>query len=171
MKNWVQRLDARLDELGDRLAAKEVRFPTDLVGGIVFFLFAAVILLILPQQVTISEKDLVNGRMFPRLLMIVMMVCCALLAGKEIYKLVKKLPITHKTVNLLVEVKALIIMAVLVLTYVICRVTDKFVAGAVFCCLGFLLYFRCRKPLYYAVTVATAVVIWAAFRFGLNVNF
>lgn len=171
MKNWVDRLDARLDTIGASLAKKEIRIPTDLVGGILFFLFAIVILLVMPQQVTISEKDVVNGRMFPRLLMIAMMVCCALLIGKELYKMAKKLPITYKTVNLLVEVKALIILAILVLTYIICRVTNLFVAGSIFCCLGFLLYFRCRKPLYYGITVVLAVAIWAAFRFGLNVNF
>ena len=101
MKNWVDRLDARLDAIGANLAKKEVHIPTDLAGGILFFLFAIVILLVTPQQVTISEKDIINGRMFPRLLMIVMMVCCALLIGKELYKIARKLPITYKTVNLL----------------------------------------------------------------------
>ena len=171
MKNWVDRLDARLDAIGANLAKKEVHIPTDRAGGILFFLFAIVILLVTPQQVTISEKDIINGRMFPRLLMIVMMVCCALLIGKELYKIARKLPITYKTVNLLVEIKALVLLAILVLTYVVCRVTNLFAAGSVFCCIGFLLYFRCKKPLYYAVTVILAVAIWAAFRFGLNVNF
>ena len=170
-KNWVDRLDARLDAIGANLAKKEVHIPTDLAGGILFFLFAIVILLVTPQQVTISVKDIINGRMFPRLLMIVMMVCCALLIGKELYKIARKLPITYKTVNLLVEIKALVILAILVLTYAVCRVTNLFAAGSVFCCIGFLLYFRCKKPLYYAVTVILAVAIWAAFRFGLNVNF
>ena len=114
MKNWVDRLDARLDAIGANLAKKEVHIPTDLAGGILFFLFAIVILLVTPQQVTISEKDIINGRMFPRLLMIVMMVCCALLIGKELYKIARKLPITYKTVNLLVEIKALVILAILV---------------------------------------------------------
>ena len=68
MKNWVDRLDARLDAIGANLAKKEVHIPTDLAGGILFFLFAIVILLVTPQQVTISEKDIINGRMFPRLL-------------------------------------------------------------------------------------------------------
>ena len=76
-----------------------------------------------------------------------------------------------KNINLLVEVKALEILAILLLTYVICRVTDLFVAGAIFCSLAFLIYFRCRKLSYYAITLTVAVLIWIAFRFGLNVNF
>ena len=53
----------------------------------------------------------------------------------------------------------------------LCRVTDLFVVGAVFCALAFLVYFRCKKPLYYVITVGLAVGIWAAFRFLLNVRF
>ena len=33
------------------------------------------------------------------------------------------------------------------------------------------IYFRCKKPSYYAVTLGLAVIIWVAFRFGLNVDF
>ena len=161
----------KLDKLGARLQAKEVRIPVDLTVGIVFFLFAGVVLLIMPQQVAISERDVVNGRAFPTLLMGLMMFCCALLVGKEIYKIIKKQPLEYKTVNLLVEVKALIILAILIVSYLLARWTDLFVVGAVFCALAFLLYFRCKKPSYYVITVGMAVGIWAAFRFLLNVSF
>jgi hypothetical protein len=160
-----------MDEWGKNLQEKEIRVPVDLVTGIVFFLFALVILLVIPQQVTISEKDVVNGRAFPTLLMVVMMICCAALVGKELYKLATHQSLNWKTINLLVEAKALVILMILVLTYVLCRVTGLFVVGAVFCCVGFLLYFRCEKKSYYVITVALAVVIWAAFRFVLGIDF
>ena len=38
------------------------------------------------------------------------------------------------------------------------------------CCFP-MMYFRCRKPSYYAITLGMAVAIWAAFRFGLGVSF
>ena len=34
-----------------------------------------------------------------------------------------------------------------------------------------LFFFRCKKPMYYAIVLAAAVAIWAAFRFGLGVLF
>ena len=37
--------------------------------------------------------------------------------------------------------------------------------------LAFLLFFRCKKPLYYAITVSMAVLIWVVFHFVLNVSF
>ena len=168
---WVNEFHVRMDRWGERLSKKELRIPVDLTVGVLFFLFALAILYVLPQQVAISEKDTVNGRAFPTLLMVVMMICCAMLVGKEIYKLITKQPLNWKVINLQTELKALVILAILVVTYLLCRFTDRFVGGAIFCCLGFLVYFRCKKPSYYVITLTFAVAIWAAFRFVLNVDF
>lgn len=171
MKALIERLDARLDSMGERLAKKNFTVPVDLTAGILFFLFGVFVLAVTPTQVTISDKDVVNGRAFPTMLMVLMMICCVFLIGKEIYRLVRRQPLTAKTINLLVEVKALIIFCILLISFLICKYTERFVIGAVFCCLGFLVYFRCKKPAYYAITVALAVAIWAAFRYLLKVNF
>ena len=128
-------------------------------------------LLVMPDQVAVSEKDVVNGRAFPTLLMVVMMLCCAMLVGKELYKLATKQPLNWKVINVQVEMKAMVILAILVGTWLLSRLTGLFVVGAVFCCLGFLLYFRCRKKSYYVITLVLAVAIWAAFRFALGVDF
>ncbi len=171
MKDKIARMDARLDAWGEKLSQKNIRYPADLVTGIVFLVFSIVILLIMPKQVAISEKDVVDGRAFPTLLMYVMMACSVALIGKEVYKLATKQRLQMKTLNLLVEVKALIIMLILVGTYLIAKFTNLFVLGAIFCCLAFLIYFRCKKKSYYVITLVLAVSIWAAFRFVLGVNF
>ena len=160
-----------MDSWGRKLHEKEIWVPIDLVTGVLFFLAALVILLVMPDQVAVSEKDVVNGRAFPTLLMVVMMLCCAMLVGKELYKLATKQPLNWKAINVQVEMKALVILAILVGTWLLSRLTGLFVVGAVFCCLGFLLYFRCRKKSYYVITLVLAVAIWAAFRFALGVDF
>ena len=137
----------------------------------VFFLVALVILLVMPDQVAVSEKDVVNGRAFPTMLMVVMMLCCAMLVAKELYKLAPRQPLNWKVINVQIEMKALVILAILIGTWALSKITGLFVVGAVFCCLGFLLYFRCRKKSYYAITLVLAVAIWAAFRFVLGVGF
>lgn len=76
-----------MDAWGRKLYEKEIRIPIDIVTGVVFFLFGLVILLVMPDQVAISEKDVINGRAFPTLLMVLLLLCCAMLAGKELYKL------------------------------------------------------------------------------------
>lgn len=163
--------DSRLDGIGESLKEKEVKLPTDMIGAALFMVLGMIILLIMPSQVPISEGDVVDGRVFPTMLMMLMIGCSALLLAQNIMKLVKKQEIHICTLNLLTEVKALIILIILFGTYLICSLTDLFVLGALFCCVGFLLYFRCRKKSYYAITLGLAVVIWAAFRFGLNVRF
>ena len=168
---WVELFNSRMDSWGRMLHEKELRIPVDLVTGVVFFLFSLVILLVMPDQVAVSEKDVVNGRAFPTMLMVVMMLCCAMLVGKELYKLATRQPLNWKVINIQVEVKALVILAILVLTWFLSKITGLFVVGAVFCCLGFLLYFRCRKKSYYIITLTLAVAIWAAFRFALGVDF
>lgn len=161
----------KIDRLCRRMGEKELRIPVDLTAGVVFFLLGAAVMLLMPSQVAVSERDVVNGRAFPELLMTLMMICCAGLIVKDVVKIIRKQPLTYKTINLLTEVKALIIIAILVITYLLCRATDLFVVGAVFCALAFLIFFKCKKPLYYVITVGMAVGIWAAFRFLLNVRF
>ena len=171
MSKWVEQFNGRMDTWGRKLHEKEIRVPIDLVTGVVFFLLGLGVLLVMPDQVAVSEKDVVNGRAFPTMLTIVMLLCCAMLIGKELYKLATKQPLNWKVINIQVEIKALVILGILVVTYLLSKLTGLFVIGAVFCCLGFLLYFRCRKKSYYVITLLLAVSIWAAFRFALNVDF
>ena len=170
-ENFLDRFYARLDGLGEKLQTKEFRIPVNITAGVVFFLFALFILAVMPQQVPISEGDAINGRSFPTLLMAVMMLCCAGLVLKDVYKIITKKPIEWKVINLNTEVKALVIFIILLISFFLCIVTDLFVVGSIFCCLGFLIYFRCKKPSYYAITLGIAVIIWVAFRFGLGVEF
>lgn len=171
MSKWVEQFNGRMDAWGRKLHEKEIRIPIDLVTGILFFLLGLGVLLVMPDQVAISEKDVVNGRAFPTMLTVVLLLCCAMLIGKELYKLATKQPLNWKVINIQVEIKALIILGILVVTYLLSKLTELFVVGAIFCCLGFLLYFRCRKKSYYVITLVIAVAIWAAFRFALGVDF
>lgn len=171
MSKWVNDFNSNMDSLGDRLRDKEIRVPIDLTAGIVAILFSLFIFAVMPDQVAISEKDVVNGRAFPTLLMSVMLICGIVLVGREILKLMRKQPLEWKVINVQTEAKALVIFLILSFTYFLSRLTGLFVIGAVFCCIGFLLYFRCRKKSYYALTITLAVIIWAVFRFVLNVDF
>lgn len=171
MSKWVNDFNSNMDSLGDRLRDKEIRVPIDLTAGIVAILFSLFIFAVMPDQVAISEKDVVNGRAFPTLLMSVMLICGIVLVGREILKLMRKQPLEWKVINVQTEAKALVIFLILFFTYFLSRPTGLFVIGAVFCCIGFLLYFRCRKKSYYALTITLAVIIWAVFRFVLNVDF
>ena len=145
--------EKKLDELATRMKEKEISIPTDLAGSILFFLLGTVLFFMLPSQVPISENDVINGRVFPKLLFSLMMICSAVLIIQNIIKISKKQPVQVSTFNLLTEVKALMILTILFITYFICRITDLFVLGAIFCSIAFLVYFRCKKRSYYAITM------------------
>ena len=174
MKDRVSQFWTRMDRWGERLSQKELRIPVDLTVGVVFFLFALAILLVMPQQVAISEKDTVDGRAFPTLLMVVMMLCCAALVVKELYKLATKQPMSWKVINLNTELKALVVLAILVVSYLLSRATDLFVVGAIFCCLGFLVYFRLFLPVTYTMTAIPGMMfllgIYCAGGYGGSVS-
>lgn len=165
--SWEQ----KLDQIGERLKAREITLPTDMIGAGLFIIIGIILLMIMPSQVPVSDTDVVNGRAFPTMLMVLMIVCSGILLIKNMIKMAKKEPMHTCTVNLLTEVKALIILGILFVTYLVCRLSGLFVIGAVFCSLAFLVYFRCKKKLYYGITVGMAVAIWAAFRFLLGVIF
>ena len=171
MKNFIANAEKKLDAWGEKLEKINIMYPSDLVTGVLFLVVSVVILLIMPQQVVVSEKDVVNGRAFPTMLAYLMMAMSLLMTGNELVKLITKKPLVTKTVNALVEVKALVLIAILIVTYLLAKVTDLFVIGGLFCAVAFLVFFRCKKKSYYAITVTAAVLIWVVFRFVLNVSF
>ena len=119
MKNLIERAEAKLDEWGAKLEQKNIEYPVDLICGILFLVIGIV-------QVQISEKDVVNGRAFPTMLIWLMLAMSALLVGREAYNMVMHRPTKTKTLNLLVETKALVIVLILVVTYLLAEVTDLF---------------------------------------------
>lgn len=167
---WVQRIDRTLDGMGAKLQKRQWNIPTDLLGGILFLLFGLAMLFIIPDQIEIKKKEIVNGRAFPNLLMYIMIACSVVLIVTQIVKIVRKQPVKTTAINLLVEVKALLLFLFMLVYYFVCQRTNFAVGSCVFVVL-MLLFFRCKKPLYYAVTLSAAVLIWAAFRFGLGVLF
>ena len=171
MKKFLERTEKKLDTWAMKLAGINLSYPVDLVCGILFLLIGIALLLAMPQQVKISEKDVVNGRAFPTMLVWVMLAMSAILVGREGLNVLRHQPMRMKQLNLLTEVKALTIVLILFVTYLLAKTTGLFVLGGVFCALAFLVYFRCKRKSYYAITLAAAVIIWAVFRFVLGVNF
>lgn len=170
-KGFVAALDAKLDAIGDKLKKIEWKVPTDLLGGVIFLLFGLAMLYIIPMQIEIKKKELVNGQAFPNLLMYVMVACSIILIVNQVLKLLRKEPVKTTTINLLVEVKAVLIFLAMIVFWLVAEKSGNFAVGSAVFGLLMLFIFRCKKPMYYAIVLVAAVVIWAAFRFGLGVLF
>lgn len=171
MNEFMKKTDAWLDKTGEKLAKKEITIPTDIAGAVCFFFVGILLLLCIPGQVTVGKDEVVSGAAFPTYLCYIMLGGSVIVFIQNLLKIYRKEEIEKKTINALVEVKALIIFAILLIFWFLCNVTDLFVVGALFCAVSFLFFFRCKKKSYYAITIAFAVGIWAVFKFILNVNF
>lgn len=171
MNFLLDKLDLLRAASKERFGGCNYSYPSNLTAGLVTAIIAIIMLLVIPSQIEISEKDAVNGRVFPQLLMVLMLICSSWLILKDVYRLMIHRPLEMKTINLYTELKALMIILILVGTYLIDVCTDMFLLGSIFCVLAFLIYFNCRKWLYYLISLSLAVLIWLAFNFGLGVNF
>lgn len=171
MKDLVNRIDRWLDESGEKLKKHEWEIPLDLTGGILFLIVGIAIMVIIPQQIVVKKKEVINGQAFPRLLVFLMIGCSLILIVREVIKLVRHEELRKVKLNLLVEIRALIIFVNMLVYYVICKVTGQFLIGSCVFVVLMLFFFRCKKWHYYAITLAAAVFIWVAFHYGLNVNF
>ena len=170
-RGLIAGIDAKLDAIGEKLKKKEWKVPTDLLGGVLFLILGLVMLYIIPLQVEVKKRELVNGKAFPNLLMYVLIACSIILIINQVAKIMRKEEIKTTTINLLVEVKAILIFASMVIFWLIAEGTGVFAIGAAVFGLLMLFIFRCKKPLYYVIVLIAAVAIWAAFRFGLGVLF
>lgn len=104
--------------------------PTDLLGGVLFLIFGLVMLWLIPQQIEIKKKELVNGRAFPNLLMYVMIACSIILIVQQVIKLARGQEVKLTTVNLLVEVKALLIFLAMIVFCFVAKTSGNFAVGA-----------------------------------------
>ena len=170
-KGFMAALDAKLDAIGDKLKKKEWKVPTDLLGGVIFLVFGLAMLYIIPLQIEVKKKELVNGQAFPKLLMYIMIACSVILIVNQVLKMLRKEPVKTTTINLLVEVKAVLIFLSMIVFWLVAEKTGNFAIGSAVFGVLMLFFFRCKKPLYYAIVLIAAVAIWAAFRFGLGVLF
>lgn len=166
----IKKIDDWLYQKGAILKEKEITFPSGLVGSVIFLILSGILWLVLPSQIQESGSDVVSGRAFPSMLIILIAICAIAVIITECIKIIKKEPLQTMTINLLVEVKALIIFLLMLVFYFLAKYVH-FALGAVTCAIGINLFFRCKKTSYYVISCVAALLIWAAFEFGLNVRF
>ncbi len=162
--------ETKLSKYKKFLSSKQLKYPVNLTAGIIMFIIAIIVLRVIPKYITISDSDAIDGASFPKLLMYVVIVCSIVICAIEIKKIIKKEPITYKTINLFVEVKALFLLLLFVGFYLINVFTKIFVLGACFFSIGFLVFSGCKKKLYYIVVIIFSFGIWLLFRYFLNVR-
>ena len=168
-REFLQRIDSWLDATGEKLEKKKVRLYVDIITPIIFIIFAVAVLLAMPKQIALLSSGSINERSFPTLLMLLIIICGVVLLIKEIYNIISKKKANIVETTVLVEVKALIILGILVLYWLLMGLIG-FIISSILLGLAMLMFFRVKKPSYYIIVSVVAVLIGVFFRYVLNVR-
>ena len=152
------------------LEKKEITYPVNLAASVVCFIFAIIVLNIIPKYIQMSKDESIDGTSFPKLLMYIIIGCSIVLAAIEVKKIIRKETLVYQSLNLFVELKVFIILLLYFIFYLLNVVTNIFLIGASFFSIGFLIFFKCKKKRYYIITLVCTLAIWLLFRFFLNVR-
>ena len=167
--HMLKKLDGKVDRIGESLEGRSVNFYPSLVGPLVFLAFAVGAFLLMPSQVKVQENMATTARTFPTLLLQIMIAGSVVLLVTEIAKIVRKTAIEVIRVELLTEIKALIILVMLGL-YALAMPRIGFIASSLLFSVAMLYYFRVKKGSYYLVVVIAALAIGVIFRYLLGVR-
>ena len=168
-REFFQRIDSWLDATGEKLEKKKIRLYVDIITPIIFIIFAVAVLLAMPSRIALLSSSSINERSFPTLLMFLIIICGVVLLGKEIFNIVAKKKVNIVETTALVEVKALIILGILVLYWLLMGLIG-FIISSILLGLAMLMFFRVKKPSYYIIVSVVAVLIGVFFRYVLNVR-
>lgn len=168
-REFIQRIDSWLDATGEKLEKKKVKLYVDILTPIIFIIFAVAVLLAMPKQIALLSSGSINERSFPTLLMFLIIICGVVLLIKEIYNIISKKKANIVETTVLVEVKALIILGILVLYWLLMGLVG-FIVSSILLGLAMLMFFRVKKPSYYIIVSVVAVLIGVFFRYVLNVR-
>lgn len=167
--DFLSRLDGRIESWTLRFRGKKIRYYPTLVGAGCFFLLSVGIFVLMPAQIKVQPDQTINARTFPAVLAAIMLFGSIYLGGKDLYRLIRRLPVEDAELDLLTELRAAAILGLLILFALLMKIAG-FIPSAVVFSLLMLRYFKIRSFSYHALVAAAAVLIGVVFRYVLNVR-
>ncbi|MGE4584852.1 MAG: tripartite tricarboxylate transporter TctB family protein [Sphaerochaeta sp.] len=165
----LRSLDEKLTEWGRILEGKTVRFHPSLVGPVLFLAIGILGFVVMPSQVKIQEGNATTARTFPTLMLLIIIVCSVILLAREVLNIIRGQEQNVVILDLLTEVKALLLLVMLLLYTLLIPVLGFILTSMLF---GFamLVFFRIRKWSYYLIVTLAALGIGLLFQVVLNVR-
>ncbi len=165
----IKQLDEKIDLFAERIKDTKTRFYPTIVGPVLFIIFSIAVLLIMPSQIKIRTDQIITARTFPSMLMFIILASSLALLGKELFKVIRKKPIEVHELELLTEIKALILLGLLILYAVLMQVLG-FIGSSVLYSVLMMYYFRVKNWRYYLIVITCAIAIGLIFRHVLLVR-
>lgn len=169
MKNFLDSIDLFIDNTGKKLEKHEMNVPINIIGAILFIIISLICLKLVPSQIKVNTTATITARTFPVLMLRIVLLFSVVLLLKDGISLLRKKEIEMKVMNLLVEVRALIILAMLVIFLVLLHFSS-FIASSIIFGILMLFYFRSRKLSSYIIICSAAIIIGVLFQYLLKVR-
>lgn len=166
---FFDKINNGLDNIGAKLEGKKIRFNANIVGAIIFIIFSSVFILLMPNQIKVTEASSINAQTFPKLLLQIILLSASFILIKEIVKLVMKKECEVIELDLLTEIRACLIF-LMFLGYFFMLKPFGFIISSIIFGLAMTFYFRVRKWYYYLIVTFCAVIIGIAFKYLLHVR-
>ncbi len=169
MNRFIEKIDNFIDNKAKRLEAHSVQIPINTVGSILFIIVSAILLYLVPSQIKINTTAQITAQTFPVLMLRIMLIFSIILLLKEIVAIIRKTEREYKEINLLVEVKFLILLFLLILFLVMLHYISFILSSIIFGIL-MLFYFRAKKISSYLIIIFAAILIGYLFQNVLHVR-
>ena len=169
MNHLFTQLNAAIDRFSTKWEGRQVRFYPSLVGPVLFLLASIAGYVLMPSQVKIQEGTATTARTFPSLMLTLILVCSVVLILQEVIKIIRRQPIEVIMLDVMTEIRAIIILALLVLYALLIPLLGFIVTSMLFG-LAMLGFFRVKKWGYYLIVALSALAIGLLFQGVLNVR-
>ncbi|QTQ15386.1 tripartite tricarboxylate transporter TctB family protein [Treponema parvum] len=166
---FFDKINKGLDDIGERLEGKTISFNANILGSLLFIIFSSVFIFIMPEQIKITGSSAINAQTFPLLLLRIILFCSIFIFVKEVIKIIAKKKTEKVTVEILTELRALLIFIILLAYFFTIKLLGFIVSSMIFG-IAMTFYFRVRKWHYYLIVLASAVIIGLVFREALHVR-
>jgi putative tricarboxylic transport membrane protein len=165
----IDGMEKTLDRWGEGLEKKKFRLYPGIAASVLFIALPLLILFLMPDQIKIREGQRITAGTFPSMMAFIMLGGALLNLARELWKLVRreKLPVIE--IRLHTEIKALILLAFLIIYAALMPLTGFSIASAVYGIL-MLFYFRIRDWRYYLLITVLALSIGFLFKNLLHVR-
>ncbi len=150
----------------------KIKYNSEIISGGLFVIVAAVLYLLLPSQINTLEKSTVNAATMPRIAIVGLLICSVLLLIQGIFSEKKEVVIDSEfwsRENTKKELRS-VLFAFILIVYGLLFQPIGYILDTLLLVTVILLYYHCRKVLYYVISCVTVILVYLVFTQLLNVN-
>ncbi len=151
---------------------KKISYNHEIISGGIFAILAAIMWFLVPEQIQTIEQSSINAQTFPRIAIAGLFIFSTALCIQGLRR-PKKTVVFDNTLwqseNFKKEMRTILFASMLIVYGLLFNIIG-YIADTILLVIGVLLFYRSRTWWYYAISVASVLIVYAVFTYVLNVN-